>query len=549
MRAGNYLATLLKSIVSDFGLAWPAKVTIEPPREKQFGDLAVNLALVLAKNAGKKPRELAETLAASLLSASSHIAGAEVAGPGFINVTFAPEFWQAYIPQVEELGDAFGSSSAGKGLKAQVEFVSANPTGPLHIGHGRGAAAGDSIARIMRFAGYDVSTEYYINDAGKQMRTLGLSVWLRLLELTGKAGDAFPDDCYQGGYITDIARELLAARPDLPSLDAEEGIDACYEYGMREIMDGIKKDLADFGVGHDIWFSEKSLTADGSVDRALEWLKDGGRAYEKDGALWFKSEELGDDKDRVLKKSDGSLTYFASDIAYHANKYARGFDRLIDVWGADHHGYIPRMRAAVAALGKERENFDVVLVQLVNLLRDGEQIAMSTRAGQFETLADVVAEVGADAARFMFLSRKTDSKLDFDLVLVKQRTMDNPVYYVQYAHARVKAVGRRAQERGLPVDAPGDLSLLREEEELDLLRRLDRFSQVVQDAAEQRAPHFISHFLMELAGLLHRYYAAHQILGAEDENLILARLRLVRAVGQTVKNGLALLGVNAPDSM
>ena len=549
MRASELLTSLLQQAVRELGHEWPDKVTVEPPKEKKFGDLAANCALALAKAVGKNPRQLAESLAEKLRAASSHIARVEVAGPGFLNVTFAPSFWQSYIPGVEEAGDRFGASDAGKGKKAQVEFVSANPTGPLHIGHGRGAAVGDSLARILRFAGYDTEAEYYINDAGKQMRTLGLSVWLRLLELAGKSKGPFPEDCYQGEYIIDIAREMLAANPSLHAMPEEEGIDACYVHGMDVIFTGIKQDLADFNVHHDVWFSELSLIRDGSVENILETLKKDGRAYEKDGALWFNSTASGDDRDRVLRKSDGSLTYFASDIAYHANKYARGFDSITDVWGADHHGYIPRMRAAVAALGRERESFDVVLVQLVNLLQGGEQIAMSTRAGKFETLADVIKEVGADAARFMFLSRKSDSKLDFDLELVKQRTMDNPVYYVQYAHARIQAVRRRASERGLDLSAPGDISLLTLEEELDLLRLLDRFSSVVADAAANRAPHYISFFLMDLAGQLHHYYAAHQILGAEGDSLIAARLRLLQAVGQTLKNGLRLLGVSAPDSM
>ena len=549
MRASDLLSSLLQQAIKDLGHAWPAKATIEPPKDKKFGDLAANCALMLAKNAGKNPRQLAESLAEKLRAASPHIAGVEVAGPGFLNVTFAPSFWQSYIPRVEKTGDGFGASELGKGKKAQVEFVSANPTGPLHIGHGRGAAVGDSLTRILRFAGYETEAEYYINDAGKQMRTLGRSVWLRVLKLAGKNKEAFPEDCYQGGYITDIARDMLAADPNLPGLPEEDGIDACYAHGMGVIFAGIKQDLTDFNVRHDVWFSELSLIRDGSVEKTLAALKEAGHAYEEDGALWFRATAFGDDKDRVLRKSDGSLTYFASDIAYHANKYARGFDSVTDVWGADHHGYIPRMRAAIAALGREPKSFDVVLVQLVNLLQGGEQIAMSTRAGKFETLADVVKEVGADAARFMFLSRKSDSKLDFDLELVKQRTMDNPVYYVQYAHARIQAVRRRAAERGLALDAPGDLTLLTLEEELDLLRLLDRFRTVTEDAAANRAPHHISFFLMDLAGQLHHYYAAHQVLGADNDALIAARLRLLGVVGQTLKNGLRLLGVSAPDSM
>lgn len=549
MLAKDYLTSLFQRVVADMGYPWPAKVTVEPPKDKQFGDFAVNCALVLAKEAGKNPRDLAIDLAERLKAASEHIASVTAAGPGFLNVVFTPSFWHKYIVRAEAKKTLFGSSSLGQGKKVQVEFVSANPTGPLHIGHGRGAAVGDSMARILRFAGFTVEAEYYLNDAGNQMHTLGRSIWLRGLEAAGKSTAPFPEDCYQGAYITDAARALLQAEPGLLSLPEAEGMDRCYRYGMETILAGIKQDLLDFEVRHDHWFSERSLVETGAVETTLAALKASGHAFERDGALWFRTTELGDDKDRVLRKSDGSLTYFASDVAYHADKYRRGFDLVIDVWGADHHGYVPRMRAAVAALGKNQHNFDVILVQLVNLLREGKQIAMSTRAGQFETLADVVKEVGVDAARFIFLSRKSDSKLDFDLDLVKQRTMDNPVYYVQYAHARVQAVLRRAGERGIAVREDAPLDLLVQEEELDLLRMLDRFTQVVGEAAVNHAPHYISYYLMDLAGLLHRYYTVHQILGAESEALATSRLRLARAVAQTIHNGLQLLGVSAPDSM
>ncbi len=559
MRASEHLRTLLQTIIAELGFAWPAKATIEPPKDKRHGDLAANCALVLAKEADKNPRQLAEELAAKLRASSPSIAEVAVAGPGFLNVTFSPAFWQGKVAEVERTGERFGASALGVGKKAQVEFVSANPTGPLHIGHGRGAAVGDSLVRILRLAGYETEAEYYINDAGKQMHTLGRSVWLRARELAAAQNGAaalrppFPEDCYQGEYIIDIARDMLAANPALTGLPEADGIDACYEYGMKVIFDGIRQDLADFQVTHDVWFSERGLVERGSVEKTLAMLRGTGHAFEEDGALWFNTTAFGDDKNRVLRKSDGSLTYFASDIAYHADKYARGFDLVIDVWGADHHGYIPRMRAAIAALGQQQSAFEVILVQLVNLLREGEQIAMSTRAGTFETLADVLQEVGTDAARFMFLSRKSDSKLDFDLALVKQRTMDNPVYYVQYAHARVEALHRRAAERGIDAAAragnDADLALLVESAELDLLRLLDRFPQVAEDAAANLAPHFISYYLMELAGVLHHYYAAHQILDANNPALTSARLRLLRAVAQALKNGLALLGVSAPDSM
>lgn len=549
MQAIEYLRSLLCPVVSSFGHEWPDNANIEPPKDKKFGDLASNCALVLAKKIGMNPRELAEKIAEQLKSSSPDIAEVSIAGPGFINVRFVPTYWHKKIIEVEEKGDTFGAGAKRSNERVQIEYVSANPTGPLHIGHGRGAAIGDSMARIMRFAGYNVETEYYLNDAGRQMRTLGRSIWLRALEIEEKSSEPFPDDAYKGSYILDIAKELLNEKPSLTSLPEDEGIDLCYKKGMNVILGGIKEDLKEFKVHHDVWFSELSLTETGKVSKALDSLKQKGSAYEKDGALWFETTPLGDDKDRVLCKSDGSLTYFASDIAYHTDKYQRGFTHVIDVWGADHHGYIPRMRAAISAIGQEQKAFDVILVQLVNLLKDGEQIAMSTRAGQFETLHDVVQEVGADAARFIFLSRKSDSKLDFDLSLVKQRTMENPVYYVQYAHARVCALVRRAKERGITSFEASDFSLLVANEELDIIKMLDRFPLLVSDASEHLAPHYISYYLMELAGLMHKYYSSYQVLGGTEEPLAMARLRLLIASGQVLKNGLSLLGVTAPDTM
>lgn len=550
MRAKTIVTTLLQNHVASMGLAWPAKAVIEIPRDKNFGDIATNIALLLAKEVGKPPREVAQNIADSLKTKSMAVASVSVDGPGFINITLTPAFWHETIRMVEKEGASFGSSSVGKGKKIQVEYVSANPTGPLHIGHGRGAAIGDTLARVLRFAGYGVETEYYINDAGRQMRLLGLSVWLRVQDLAKKEV-TWPEDWYKGDYIIDIAKELMAKTPGLEDMPEEQGIDVCFEYAMQSILDGIKEDLRIFRVGHDVWYSERSLVAKGAVEKAFERLKEAGYTYEKDGALWFKTTDLGDDKDRVLRKSDGSLTYFASDIAYHNDKYNRGFEQVVDIWGYDHHGYVPRMRAAVNALGKGKEQFDVILVQLVNLLRNGVQVAMSTRAGEFETLADVMAEVGVDASRFMFLSRKSDSHLEFDLELVKQRSMENPVYYVQYAHARISAVLRKAEERGFSLPETGgvDYTMLCETAERNLLQTLDKFEDVAQSAALNLAPHHISHYLMELAGELHSYYAAHQVLGSGDSALTLARLALLRAVARVVANGLDLLGVSAPDSM
>lgn len=551
MRAKDKLIILLQEIVSEMGLSWPEKVTVEPPKDKKFGDLAVNIAMMLTKQAGKPPRELAAVIGEKLKEKNKQISTVEVAGPGFLNIRYANSFWQDTVKLILEAGEDFGKSDSGAGQKIQVEFVSANPTGPLHIGHGRGAAIGDSMARILRFAGYDTETEYYINDAGKQMRILGYSVWLRALELDRRPVD-WPEDWYRGSYIIDLAREVMDKYPGLLDKEAEEAQDICFEHAMLSILEGIKEDLKSFRVQHDVWFSEKSLVADGSVERAFSLLTQNGYTYEDNGAFWFRTTDLGDDKDRVLRKSDGSLTYFASDIAYHSNKYNRGFNQIVDVWGADHHGYIPRMRAAVQALGQNKESFDVILVQLVNLMENGQQIAMSTRQGQFETLADVIKDVGADAARFMFLSRKSDSPLDFDLELVKQRTMDNPVYYVQYAHARICAILRRAEEKdkNLTKENSGEYSgYLVQEIEFDLLRKADAFTEIVSSSAAHLAPHHVSYYLMELAKELHAYYAAVQVLNAENDKIIIARLGLLRAVAQVIKNGLNLLGVSAPESM
>ncbi len=553
MRAENYLRNLWKKTVEDMGFAWPQKAVIEAPRDAKHGDLAGNVALLLAKEAGKAPRELAEKMAEGLKKlAPEYIERIEVAGPGFVNVTFTMPFWHELISDIESQKERFGAHTVGAGTKVQIEYVSANPTGPLHIGHGRGAAVGDALARILSFAGYEVACEYYINDAGLQMRLLGLSIWLRLCELDGQEID-WPQDYYKGSYIIDIAKELLEKQPDLPSWEAEKGKDFCFEYGMKSILDGIKEDLQDFRVRHDVWYSEKSLVEKGAIDSLFAKLLQSGLAYEQDGALWFAATRFGDDKDRVLKKSDGSLTYFASDIAYHAEKFERGFDILVDVWGADHHGYIPRMKAAIAALEHNPdEHFHVVLIQLVNLLEDGKQISMSTRAGQFETLADVVRDVGVDAARFLFLSRKSDSPLDFDIELVKQRNMDNPVYYVQYAYARVQSVLRKAKENGVALPEISDkavLALLNKADERALISALDRFSDTTLAAAKQWAPQYVSHYLQEIAHLLHSYYGNNPWLQAESGDLVLARLALARAVGIVLQNGLDLLGVSAPQSM
>ncbi len=548
MQDMHVLKEALETIVRKKSWEWPEKAVIELPKDAKHGDLATNIAMTLAKICQKAPRAIAEEICAEL-EKHSLIEKVDIAGPGFINVTFKQSFWHEQVFRMERLKEKFGSLAYGNKRKVNVEYVSANPTGPLHIGHGRGAAVGDSMARILRFAGYDVSTEYYINDAGLQMRLLGLSVWLRMKDLC-KMPVTYPEDYYKGEYIIDIAKEMLEKDPKLPTYEDAEN--RCYEYAMNSILNGIKQDLHDFRVEHQVWFSEASLVHDGTVEKTLNDLKERGYVYEKDNALWFKSTLFGDDKDRVLRKSDGFLTYFASDIAYHADKFNRGFEELVDVWGADHHGYVPRVAAAVETVGRNpKEDFFVILIQLVNLLRAGEPVAMSTRSGEFITLREVLDEVGVDAARFMFLSRKSDQPLDFDLDLVKQRNLENPVYYVQYAHARIKTLLRRGAENGYPLSDETSLDIIREltdSADTALIRSALHFEDAVLDAAKAKAVHIISFYLMELAGKFHSYYANVPVLSG-DEKLIKARLALLRVVGTVLRNGLNLLGVEAPETM
>ncbi|WP_462325142.1 arginine--tRNA ligase [Desulfoplanes sp.] len=551
MRGETYLNDKLKAFVEAKGWEWPAKATLEPPKDEKFGDLASNLAMMLAKQAKTAPRKIAEEIRETLLSQCPEVESIDIAGPGFLNFFFNRAFWLATIPEVSLEKTTYGTSEIGKKTRAQIEYVSANPTGPLHIGHGRGAAIGDCLTRILRATGHEVVTEYYLNDAGRQMLLLGNSVWVRMKQLAGE-DIPLPDESYKGEYIQDIAADILADKGkvflDTPE---DEAIEYCKTVAVDVILAGIKEDLANFRVEHQNWFSEKSLVDKGIVEKTLSSLKEKGLAYDKDGALWFESTRFGDDKDRVLRKSNGYLTYFASDIAYHADKIERGFSLMVDIWGADHHGYVPRMKAGIEAVGNDRGSLQVILVQLVNLLRGGQQIAMSTRAGKFETLADVCAEVGVDAARFIFLSRKSDSHLDFDLDVVKQQSMDNPVYYVQYAHARICSLMAKARERGIEETEPEIqlLTLLDTPEDLALLKRMDRFPDILALASRTLSPHHVSYYLQELAGDLHRYYNVHHILNAPNPQLLQARLHLFKAVAQVLRNGLELLGVTAPETM
>ncbi len=526
------------------------EIDIEEPKNDAHGDFATNLALIMAKVQKMAPRKIAEILKPYLEGSADWIQKVDIAGPGFINFSIAPHAWWPVLETIHAADERYGSSALGEGRKIQVEFVSSNPTGPLHVGHGRGAAVGDSVARILAFSGYEIQREYYINDSGRQIRTLGLSVLLRYRELFGETV-AFPETCYQGDYIVDLAKSLKERDGDrLRAQSEEEAITACARYAAGLIIEGIREDLSAFGVTFDQWFSEQSLYDSGRVDACIAKLRGEKLVYEKDGALWFTSTAFGDEKDRVVVRNNGITTYFASDIAYHQEKFERGFDRVIDVWGADHHGYIPRMKAAVEATGTAPERFQVILVQLVNLLRGGEPVAMSTRAGEFVTLQDVVREVGRDAARFLFLTRHYDSPLDFDLEVAKQKTNDNPVYYVQYVHARIASIRRKAEAERPAGDSldPEALATLTTLEDIQLIKHLNRFPEIVDASARFMEPHRVTFYLMTLAGAFHSYYNRQRVL-TEDPIATRGRLYLVTAVQKVIRNGLTLLGVSAPERM
>jgi arginyl-tRNA synthetase len=557
-------------------------IEVENARDAGHGDFATNLAMRLAKATRQNPRKLAEALV-RLLPPSPAVAKVEIAGAGFINFFLSPDAYHAEIGRVLENPRQYGRSQAGAGRRVQVEFVSANPTGPLHVGHGRHAAFGASVANLLEAAGYRVEREYYINDAGRQMEILAVSTWLRYLEHCGERFP-FPANGYRGDYIAAIGAQLFAAEgeslrrgaadifKDLPPDEPQGGdkdayIDAliararaliggdAFRHVLDLALDGIlgdiRDDLLEFGVVFDCWFSERSLADDGSVERAIDALKKADKAYMKDGALWFKSTDYGDEKDRVMVRENGAKTYFASDIAYVLNKLERGFDHLLYIWGADHHGYIARLRAGLVALGGPAESFEVRLVQFVSLFRGGEKAQMSTRSGEFVTLRDLRKEVGNDAARLFYVMRSNDQHLDFDVQLATARSNDNPVYYIQYAHARVASVMRQMQERGLAHDAArGNASLkkLIEPQELKLIKRVSAFPEIVGQCATLRAPHTLVHYLRDLANDFHANYSAHQFI-VEDEGLRDARLSLALATQAVIRNGLALLGVSAPETM
>ncbi len=572
------LRTLVPSVIAE--PVDPAQVVVERARDAQHGDFASNVAMRLAKAARKNPREVAQPIVQAL-PRNDLVAAAEVAGAGFINFRLAKDAWFSSLKQVIAQGASYGRSTVGAGRKVMVEFVSANPTGPMHVGHGRGAAYGATLSNLLDATGHTVYREYYINDAGRQIDILAVSVYLRYLELCGEMV-AFPSNGYRAEYILPVARELQAKRgealkrganeitrgapPDAPQGgDKDKHIDALIENARRllgaaefesiilfardAMLADIRNDLEEFGVLFDRWYSERELAQSGAVDSALADLRKSGRVYEKDGAQWFRSTEFGDDEDRVVVRANGEKTYFASDIAYHWDKLRRGHDLLIDVWGADHHGYVARVRGALVALGYPGTSFEVCLMQLVSLFRGGEKLAMGKREGNFVTLRDLRNEVGNDACRFFYLLRSHDQALDFDLELAKSRSNENPVYYIQYAHARVASVMKQLASKSLSYDAAAaDLTRLTSAHEQAVLTALSKYPEIVERAALDRAPHALVHFLRDLANTLHTYYNAEQFI-VEDAALRNARLTLVLAVQTVIRNGLTLLGVSAPETM
>ncbi|WP_297214169.1 MULTISPECIES: arginine--tRNA ligase [Thermodesulfovibrio] len=517
------------------------QIEVEIPKNESFGDLSSPVAMELTKTLKKPPRTIADEILSVI--DREFFEDISIAGPGFINFKFKKEFLFNQLKELLEKEEKFFITDIGRSRKVQIEFVSANPTGPLHLGHGRGAAIGSALSNILREAGYEVTTEYYINDAGKQIEILGLSVYLALQRIWGKEVE-FPEECYKGEYIKEIAQELYESYGDsIKGRSYEELGDLIIDFSYRKIINEIKKDLEDFGVTFDSWVSERKLYHTGEVQRAIIKLKELGFVYEKDGALWFCSTSFGDDKDRVVLKSDGTYTYFASDIAYHKNKIERGFDELINIWGADHHGYIPRVKAAVQALGFKASQIKILLVQMVNLLREGKPFQMSKRAGTFVTLRELIDEIGADTTRFIFLTRRQDSHLEFDVEVAKKQSQENPVFYVQYAHARINSIFEKAGHVSYVFN--GELF---NEEEMRLIKKVLQYPMIFELAVNFREPHRITFYLQELASLFHSYYHKHRVL-SDDEKLSQTRLSLCRAIMIVLRHGLRMLGVKAPHKM
>ena len=557
----------------------PSKIRIDHTKDNSHGDYATNIALMLSKQAKMSPVELAKIII-DQFEQKNFIKKIEIAGPGFINFFISQESSSSIVNEILAQAASYGCSDIGQGKKVLLEYVSANPTGPLHVGHGRGAAYGATVSNLLRNAGFIVDNEYYVNDAGRQMDILTVSIYLRYLTICGE-DLRFPDNGYQGQYINDIAQGIYETSGQKFHLNSDlvfenvcrdgteggdkevhidqliekaksilgDGFKAVFEVGIESILSGIKNDLAEFGVVFEKWFSEQSLIDSGLSESCISKLKDSKNLYEKDGALWFKTTNYGDEKDRVVVRDNGNHTYFASDIAYHLEKLDRGYDKIINVWGADHHGYIPRVKASIEALGHNSDKLEILLVQFANLYRGGSKVQMSTRSGSFVTLEDLRAEVGNDAARFFYILRKSEQHMDFDLDLAKSKTNENPVYYIQYAHARICSVFKQADEKELELDvSQANLSLLTEEIEKDILRELSRFRSVLESSAIQYEPHQLAYYLRDLSNHFHSYYNACKFI-VDDKNLTQARLALINATQQILKNGLSILGVGAPESM
>jgi arginyl-tRNA synthetase len=543
---------------------WPA-LTLDAPKRPEWGDLATTVAMALAASEQRAPYDIAQIIVDNLPARDQLFERVEIVRPGFLNMTVKPSVWVEVLRDIEDQASSYGRTDVGTGKRVLVEYVSANPTGPLHVGHGRGAAVGQALVKMLRAVGYEVVSEYYINDAGRQMKLLGASVNARYAELSGQPAE-FPADGYHGLYITGVAERVKQELgKTLAGLSSGEAEARCQDFAYQELLGEIRSDLKTFGVEFDSWFSEAQLLSSKAVELSLAELRSRDLLFQEEQAWWFRSSAFGDEKDRVVQKQDGEYTYLASDIAYHRDKLERGYDLLIDVWGADHHGYIPRMQAVMQAYGHPKDRLQVVLVQLVKLLRGGAEVKMSKRTGEFITMREVIDEVGADAAKFYFLMRDSKTQLDFDLELAKQHSSDNPVYYVQYAHARIASLWRVAASRGIvcPPASETDLSVLTDPDELGLIRKLSAYPDMLQASALAFEPHRVTYYLQQLAALLHTFYNKHRIMppAGDHENgekappealshkVTAARLVLMRSVQQVLRNGLAVLGIAAPEQM
>jgi len=539
-------AAILKAELTDVeGI--PA-IQLDSPRDKANGDYASNIAMQLTKIAKKPPRAIAEAILANIDTTDTVIEKIDIAGPGFINISIRKDYLADVVKAVLDQGADYGRSKSGANEKIQVEFVSANPTGDLHLGHARGASVGDSLCNVLDFAGYDVSREYYINDAGNQINNLARSLEARYMQALGKEVE-MPEDGYHGQDIKDIAQAMVNEHGEsLVQKTAEERFAFFRAHGLKVELAKLQQDLADFRVGFDEWYSETSLYENGKITVALDKLRNNGHVFEEEGATWFRSTTFGDDKDRVLIKNDGSYTYLSPDIAYHEDKINRGFGKLINIWGADHHGYIPRMKAAIQALGYEKDTLEVNIIQMVQLYKDGEKMKMSKRTGKAVTMRELVEEVGLDAVRYFFAMRSGDSHMDFDLDLAVSQSNENPVYYAQYAHARISSILRSAEEQGFSASVD-QLNLLQAEKEIDVLKKMGDFPQFVAEAAKNRSPHRVATYIQELAATFHSFYNAEKVLDPTNEDMTRARLALITAVRTTIANALRLIGVSAPEKM